>query len=59
MNQTTKTDILSAARLVISERDGRRIFYRLNPDTVDDVLQALHQLCQLKTNIEERNNSHV
>jgi ArsR family transcriptional regulator len=51
--------VLSAARLVVSERDGRRIFYRLNPDTVDDVLQALHQLCQLKTNIKERNNSHV
>jgi ArsR family transcriptional regulator len=51
--------VLSAARLVVSERDSRRIFYRLNPDTLDDVLQALHQLCQSKSSSQERNNSHV
>ena len=38
--------VLSAAQLVVSEKDGRRIFYRLNPDTLDHVLQALRQLCQ-------------
>jgi len=51
--------VLSAAQLVVSERDGRRIFYRLNPDTLDDVLQTLRQLCQSKSSSQKRSNSYV
>jgi ArsR family transcriptional regulator len=51
--------VLSAAQLVVSERDGRRIFYRLEPDTLDDVLQALRQLCQSKSSSQKRSNSYV
>ncbi len=37
---------LSKAGLVVSERDGRRIFYRSNPQKVDKALQALRLLSQ-------------